>query len=222
MAGKWHKRRKVIMTMKNKRTAVLNQSKTGINRRILYAIFAACCLMAVTHLLSWPVFAAEEGGHSDGTGTVWRIINFAILVAALLLAARYFKLKDFFTSRKDSIKNELEEARRAKEAAERKVKEFELKLSLLDKRIEEIYREIRSEGELEKKKIVEEALLSAEKIKEQARITVEQEIKKAKEGIKGEIAQVAVEMAEEILRKELTAADHERLIREYLERVKLH
>ena len=208
--------------MKNEGTAVLNRGKNSIIRKMLDAIFAACCLMAVTSLLSWPVFAAEEGGHGDGTGTVWRIVNFAILVAALLLVARYLKLKDFFTSRKDSIKNELEEARRAKEEAERKMKEFELNLSLLDKRVEEIYREIRSEGELEKKKIVEEALRGAEKIKEQARVTVEQEIKKAKEGIKGEIAQVAVEMAEEILRKELTAADHERLIREYLERVKLH
>jgi len=105
--------------MKNEGTAVLNRGKNSIIRKMLDAIFAACCLPAVISLMAWPVFAAEEGGHGDGTGTVWRIVNFAILVAALLLAARYFKLKDFFTSRKDSIKNELEEARRAKEAAER-------------------------------------------------------------------------------------------------------
>ena len=101
-------------------------------------------------------------------------------------------------------------------------KDFEQKLILLDKKVEEIYKQIRAEGEIEKKRIIEEAMKLAEKIKEQTRFTAEQEIKKAREEIKGEIAQVAVEMAEEILRNEMTAADHERLIKEYLEKVRLH
>ncbi|MBI5328148.1 MAG: ATP synthase F0 subunit B [Deltaproteobacteria bacterium] len=175
-----------------------------------------CLLLAVS-----PALAAEEGGHESG-GMIWRIVNFAILVAALFLIARYLKLKDFFTNRRESIKFALEEAKKAKQEADEKVKEFELRLSLLNKKIEEIYGEIRTEGEIEKKKIVEEAIELADRIKEQARLAAEQEIKKAKEEIKGEIAKVAVEMAEEILRSELTAADHERLIKEYLEKVRLH
>src|SRR3990170_8078773 len=101
-------------------------------------------------------------------------------------------------------------------------KDFEQKLILLDKKVEEIYKQIRAEGEIEKKRIIEEAMKLAEKIKEQTRFTAEQEIKKAREEIKGEIAHVAVEMAEEILRHEMTAADHERLIKEYLEKVRMH
>ncbi|HKZ46567.1 MAG TPA: ATP synthase F0 subunit B [Thermodesulfobacteriota bacterium] len=153
---------------------------------------------------------------------IWRIINFAILAAAVFFIVRYFKVKDFFANRRESIKAELEEAKRAKEEADRKVKEFEQKLILLDQKIEEIYKEIRIEGEIEKKKIIEEAMKLADKIKEQTRFTAEQEIKKAREEIKGEIAHVAVEMAEEILRHEMTAADHERLIKEYLEKVRMH
>lgn len=166
--------------------------------------------------------AAEEGGHNGGSGMVWRIVNFAILIAAIFFIVRYLKLKDFFTNRKKSIIAELEEAKKAKEEAEKKVKEFELEFSSLDKKIEELYQKIREEGESEKKRIIEEAIKVADRIQEQARFAVEQEVKKAREEIKGEIAKVAVEMAEEILRNELTAADHERLIKEYLEKVRLH
>lgn len=169
-----------------------------------------------------PALAAEEGSHGGGSDMVWRIVNFAILAIALFLALRYLKVKDFFADRKKTIMVGLEEAKKAKEDAEKKVKEFELKFSSLDKRLEEIYQEIREEGEIEKKRIIEEAIKMAGRIQEQARLAAEQEIKKAKEEIKGEIARVAVEMAEEILRNEITAADHERLIKEYLEKVRLH
>ena len=186
----------------------------------LIPLFSFLILASLLYLAS-SVHAAEEGGH-DGGGMIWRIINFAILAAAVFFIVRYFKVKDFFANRRESIKAELEEAKRAKEEADRKVKEFEQKLILLDQKIEEIYKEIRIEGEIEKKKIIEEAMKLAEKIKEQTRFTAEQEIKKAREEIKGEIAHVAVEMAEEILRHEMTAADHERLIKEYLEKVRMH
>jgi len=173
-------------------------------------------------LYSTPVFAIEEGGHGGESGMVWRIVNFAILALAVFLIVRYLKVKDFFADRRNSIRAELEEAKKAKEDAENKLKEFELKFSAIDKRIKEIYQEIRSEGEIEKKRIIEEAIRLSDRIQEQARAAAAQEIKKAREEIKGEIAKVAVEMAEEILRSELTAADHERLIKEYLEKVRLH
>src|SRR3990170_2271280 len=121
-------------------------------------LLSAYCLLFTILCLISPVLAAEEGGHDAGgdNSTLWLIINFAILAVAVILIARYLKLKDFFASRKENIKRELDEAQ------------------------------------------------------------------KAKQEIKGEIAKVAVEMAEEILRHELTAADQERLIREYLEKVRLH
>ncbi|MBI3398911.1 MAG: ATP synthase F0 subunit B [Deltaproteobacteria bacterium] len=198
----------------------IQRSKAKIQKFLSYLPFTVhCSLLTVVS----TAFAAEEGGH-DGSaaGSVWRVINFTILVMAIFLIARYLKLKDFFADRKESIRIGLEEARKAKEEAERKVLEFEVKFNLLHKKIEEIHQEIKAEGEIEKKKIIEEAIRAAEKIKEQARLAAEQEIKKAKQEIKGEVAKVAVEMAEEILRHELTAADQERLIKEYMEKVRVH
>lgn len=169
-----------------------------------------------------PAIASEEGGHGNSSETIWRIINFAILVTALILIARYVKLKDFFANRKKNIIAELEDARKAKEEAEKKVEDFETQLVVIGKRIEAIHEEIREEGMIEKEKIIQEAKQMSIKIQEQAVFAIDQEIKKARIEIKKEIATVAVEMAEEILRSELTAADHEKLIKEYLEKVRLH
>lgn len=205
--------------MKSQKSEVRSQ-KSVI--RSFYSVF--CILYSEFCMLytASPVLAAEEGSHSGGSDMLWRIVNFAILAIALFFTFRYLKVKDFFADRKKIIMSGLEEAKKAKEYAEKKAKEFELKFSSLDKRLEEIYQEIREEGEIEKKRIIEEAIKMAGRIQEQAMLAAEQEIKKAKEEIKGEIAKIAVEMAEEILRNEMTAADHERLIKEYLEKVRLH
>jgi len=163
---------------------------------------------------------AEEGTEG-GSDLLWRIINFTILVVLLyLLLAK--RVKEFLTTRREAIKTALEEARKAREEAERKYREYEERLAILDKRIGKIFSELRAEGEIEKERIVEEAKKAAERIKEQSRLTVAQEVKKAKEGIKEEVARLVIEMAEEILRREIQHSDQERLIQEYLEKIRLH
>lgn len=212
--------------MKSQKSGVRNQeSEVRSQKSVIRSFYSVFCILYSEFCMLYtasPALAAEEGSHSGGSDMMWRIVNFAILAIALFLTLRYLKVKDFFADRKKIIMVGLEEAKKAKEDAEKKVKEFELKFSSLDKRLEEIYQEIKEEGELEKKRIIEEAIKMADRIQEQARLAAEQEIKKAKEEIKGEIARIAVEMAEEILRNEMTAADHERLIKEYLEKVRLH
>lgn len=212
--------------MKSQKSGVRNQkSEIRSQKSVIRSFYSVFCILYSEFCMLYtasPILAAEEGSHSGGSDMMWRIVNFAILAIALFLTIRYLKIKDFFADRKKTIMAGLEEAKKAKEDAEKKVKEFELTFSSLDKRLEEICQEIREEGEIEKKRIIEEAIKMAGRIQEQARLAAEQEIKKAKEEIKGEIAKVAVEMAEEILRNEMTAADHERLIKEYLEKVRLH
>src|SRR3990172_7668920 len=140
--------------MNNQKSKVKSQKQEARSKKqeklASYLLPLTSCLLFV---IASPVHAADEGGH-DGGGMIWRIINFAILAAAVFFIVRYFKVKDFFANRRESIKAELEEAKRAKEEADRKVKEFEQKLILLDQKIEEIYKEIRIEGEIEKKKII--------------------------------------------------------------------
>ena len=152
---------------------------------------------------------------------MWGVINFAVL-AGLLYFLLAKKLKGFLRDRSESIKTALSEAKAAKEEAERKYREYEAMAALLDRKIVEIADELRAEGIAERDRIIEEAKKTAEKMMEQAKTTIEQEIKKAREGIRGEVANLAVIMAGEMLKREIKPDDQERLIREYLDRMRLH
>ncbi|MBI5286395.1 MAG: F0F1 ATP synthase subunit B [Deltaproteobacteria bacterium] len=176
-------------------------------------------LLTAYCLLPTLAFGAEEGVEG-GKDLIWRVINFAILVGLLyLLLAK--RVREFLTTRRKAIETALEEARKAKEEAERKQKECEALFAAFNKRVEEIFRDLRAEGEIEKERIIEEARKSAKRMKEEAWLTAEQEIKKAREGIREEVVRLAIEMAEDILRKEITKADQERLVKEYLDRMKM-
>ena len=59
----------------------------------------------------------------------------------------------------------------------------------------------------------------AERIKEMAAMSIEQETKKAVQDLKKEIADLATQMAEDLLTKKVTFADQQKLVEEYLKKV---
>ena len=59
----------------------------------------------------------------------------------------------------------------------------------------------------------------SKRIEEQARITIDQEIKKAKEELQEEISEIAVNLAEELIKKNMKPEDEKRLISEYVNKV---
>ena len=165
-------------------------------------------------------FASSEGGHGD-SGMTWKIINFVILAVGVYLVWTK-SISGLLSRRGSEIKNAIEEARKAKDAADRNAAEYREKLAILDSRVAEIHNELKLEGEAEKARIIAESARSAESLKAQAKIAAEQEIKKARIEIREEAARLAVQLAEEILKKELSPADQERLVKGYLNNLRLN
>ncbi|OGP94455.1 MAG: hypothetical protein A2V53_01400 [Deltaproteobacteria bacterium RBG_19FT_COMBO_56_10] len=165
-------------------------------------------------------FASSEGGYGD-SGMTWKIINFVILAVGVYLVWTK-AISGLLTRRGSEIKNAIEEARKAKDAADRNAAEYREKLAILDSRVAEIHNELKLEGEAEKARIIAESARSAESLKAQAKIAAEQEIKKARIEIREEAARLAVQLAEEILKKELSPADQERLVKGYLNNLRLN
>jgi F-type H+-transporting ATPase subunit b len=179
----------------------------------------------ITTVIATVAFGVEGGGDggehgAEEGGSIWKIINFIILVVGIYIVWIKF-IKGMLAERREGIRKAMDEAKVARDDAERKRAEYEGKLKLLDSRVEEIYRELREEGEGEKERIIAEAERGAEKIKEQARVSAEQEIKKANEYIKREVARLAVGMAGEVLKREVKPSDQERLIDESLKTISL-
>lgn len=168
------------------------------------------------------VAMAAGGGHAD-SGVIlkdflWRCLNFALMVG--LLAYLLTKpIKRGLAGRREGIEKALAEAKQAKEAAEAKFAEYDLKLDRATEEINEISEAIRREGELEKAKIIESAKQMAIKIEQDAEKAAALEVAKARAELQREAVQLAVELAEELLKKNFTKEDDARLIDEYMKKV---
>jgi len=164
--------------------------------------------------------AEEEHGitHGQIMNFIWQCLNFAILVAVLF---KFLKepISNALKGRTEEIQKTFSDLEEKKREAELRYAEYEKKLSQIDKEAERILKTFIKQGEVEKEKIIKQAKESAERIKAQAGLYVQHELDKAKKELQKEIADLAVQMAEDIIRKNLNEQDHHKLISEYLEKV---
>ena len=162
--------------------------------------------------------AGGEGGPTNWLDFAMKVVNMIVLVGFLywLLAK---KIKEFFVGRQEGIKTTLEQARIAKEEAEQKYKEYTEKLEKATEEIAGISDMIRAQGQAEKERIIEDARKAAEKMKEDTQARVEQELKQAGNLLRAEAVKLSVEMAEELLKRNITGADHDAMVRDYLDKV---
>jgi F-type H+-transporting ATPase subunit b len=163
--------------------------------------------------------AAEEGGHASLLKEyIWKIINFAILVFILYKFGKK-PVADFLKKRTELIEKTLNEAKEAKEAALKALREAEERVKTKDVEVKEILDAARKSGELERDKIIEESGRLKEKILEQAKTNIDYELKHAKEAIKAEAVELAMELAEKKLKEKLSKEEQEKLLDESLVKI---
>jgi len=158
-------------------------------------------------------------------GSVWapldllyRTINFGVLAFILIFLLRK-PVPKVLASRRQGIKDQLDDLERQKQEAERQLAEYKEKFARLDEEVEKIVAEYIRDGEAAKANIIEEAKAAAEKLQEQAKKNIAHEFQKAKQQLKAEMAEQAVAMAEELIKKYINDEDQERIIDEYLTKV---
>lgn len=217
--------RKEIEASKTSALASLKEETKTIARQIADKVLdkkTASVLLALAFSTLIPsVGFAQEGEHGGGTGSTWKIINFVILAIGVYLVWTK-AIKGLLDKRSSEIKSSIDEAKAAKALSDAKAAEYREKLNLLENRIAGIHNELKLEGEAEKQRIIAEAEKAAVKVQEQAKVAAEQEIKKARLEIRAEAGRLAVGLAEEILKKEISPADQERLVKGYLTNLRLN
>ena len=179
-------------------------------------------LFTVLAVIPVTVFAAGGGGHAD-SGVVlkdflYRCFNFALMVGVLV----YFVNKPIrkgLKERSAGIEKTLAEAEAAKQAAEAKHREYTEKLAKATDEIASIAASIRHEGELERDKIVAAAKQMAAKIKREAENKAAGVVTKARTELREEASRLAVELAEDMLKKQVSSDDQKRLVDEYMQKV---
>ena len=177
-----------------------------------YLVISALLLLAVAVAL--PAIAAGGDGHADSgaivTDFIWRCFNFAVTVGILVYFVRK-PIKNALAGRREGISSALEEAEKARTDAEAKFAEYDEKLNKAESEISVITAELKREGELERDRIIAQAKESAEKIRTEAEKTAGFEVAKAKAELKAEATRLAVELAEELLKKNFSAKEKERV-----------
>ncbi len=172
--------------------------------------------------------SSSEGAHGGEKGKdrsadlrdlLYRFINFALLVIILFVAIRKSGLKDSLAGRIDEIKKRLEDLREEKEEAESKYRDIEKKLRDFEAKKREIIELFQKEGQAEKERIIAEANERAKQIVEQAGLSIQQEMQSAKDRLRRDVMELAATQAQEIIAKEMTDEDQERLVSEFIERV---
>ncbi len=179
------------------------------------------------HSVSGEDSHAEEGSHGASGGSLsatklkdlfWRVINFiALMIILVKFGAK--PIGSALAGRQRDIKDEISDLEARKAEAERSYREFEAKLSTVEKDIDRIVEKAVAQAEIEKVKIIEKAEQAAEDIQRQAKLTIQNEIMEARRTLKNDVADQAAVMAEELIIKNLTSDDQVKIIEDYLDKV---
>ncbi len=148
----------------------------------------------------------------------WRVLNFAVLVVILVKFGAK-PIANGLSGRQKAITEEIQGLEARRDAAENSYKEFTAKLASVEKDIDGIVEKAVAQAEIEKAKIIENAEKAAADIQRQAEMAIQNEITVARRNLKNEIADGAAVMAEELIVKNLTDADQEKIIEDYLSKV---
>jgi F-type H+-transporting ATPase subunit b len=184
---------------------------------VLFLIFLVCGGLGVA--------AASSGGsHGESEAKGWvatdtyRVMNFAALVIGLFILLRK-PVSQALQSRIKGIRDQLDDLESKKKTAEKKLAEYDERLSLLDQEAEKIISEYIRQGNEAKARILKEAESAAGRLEEQAQRNIEHEFNRAKVKLQEEVLEKALIKAEEIIKDRITVVDQEKLVNEYLEKV---
>jgi F-type H+-transporting ATPase subunit b len=193
--------------------------KRGTGELLTASKWIGSSLAATLCFLPTYVLASGAGMPIESPfALLMRVINFALLVALLFFLLRK-PMSNFVNGRHQKVREDLEEAQRAREEAEAHYKEMEQKLAEAQKEMTELKQMLIDQGKAEKEKILANAQREGERIRQQSEITAQQEIKKAQHLLRQEAVELAASMAETMLKERIQPKDHEILIDDYLEKL---
>jgi F-type H+-transporting ATPase subunit b len=173
---------------------------------------------AILALAPSAAFAATGGDEGGGWTFFWQVLNLVLLVAVLVWFGRA-PVRQYFGDRRHRVRESLDSSARLLAEAEARLAEWQQKLARLDDEIAATRETTRQLAEAERERILAEARTSAERIRRDAVLAVEQELRRARTTLRAEASELALELAERMLREELTADDRERLVAEFVERI---
>ena len=145
-----------------------------------------------------------------------------VAIFVLFLAASYFlfnPVRSMLEKRKSKIKDDLDEAAKAKEEAIASKDEYEAKLKDIEKEAEVIMADARKRALDNEHRIVEEAKAEAERIMERARTEAELEKQKAADEVKKQMVVLASMIAGKVVKASIDTTVQEAMVNDTLKEI---
>ncbi len=164
-------------------------------------------------LLTSSVVLASEGGEPNEM--FWKTVNTIVLLIALIWIFKKWGVP-FFKARRESIKNMVEEAQKAKEDSIKALKEAEAKLEEAQSKFKESLKIAEETAKKEREVALKEAEEIAQRIKEQAKEAVDVEIKRGEAELRRYAAKKALEISEKLIKENMNPEVEKEMIEKTL------
>ncbi len=184
-------------------------------------LLAGLVTLVVALVLTAAPAVAAEGGHAEGGesnlfagdigNALWTVIIF-VLVLVVLGKYAWGPILSNLQARENFITESLEKAKRDRDEAEARLKQYEEKLASARAEASAIVDEGRRDADVVKRRIEEDAHKEADRMIERARREIQIATDTATKELYSLSARLATDMATRIVGKELGPQDHERLI----------
>jgi F-type H+-transporting ATPase subunit b len=171
-------------------------------------------------LTPYPWRYENHDDHCDPRNEPVPLIANIINVAALFyLLARFGRkpIKEGLEKRKRNVMAEIDRARAIKASAVERLQKYKHDLEHLDEKLDALRHQYVTEGAVEEQRVRQDAAETLARMLGDAEFRIAQESKSAREELSREALEQALRAAEDLLKKSLTPADHQRLAEQYLE-----
>jgi len=166
------------------------------------------------------VLASEGGGGliNIDKSLFIQMINFAVLLF-ILVKLLYKPLLAKMDERTQAIRKSLDEAQAARAEAQREREEHAGRLQAAHAEAQAIRATALKEAGEEQRKLVEAARAEATRLVDAARSELAEDVRRARQELRQEVSDLAITVAERLIRKSLRDEDHRRIVQDAIARV---
>ncbi|WP_026583387.1 F0F1 ATP synthase subunit B [Bacillus sp. J33] len=167
-------------------------------------------------MLTNSLVLGAAGGGFNGGDILYQLVMFIILLA-LLKKFAWGPLMGIMQQREEHIAGEIEAAEQSRAEAKKLLEEQRTLLKEARTEAQGLIENAKKQGDVQREEIIAAARTEADRIKESAKLEIEQQKEQAVAAIREQVASLSVLIASKVIEKELSAADQEKLINEYIQ-----
>lgn len=177
-------------------------------------IVTAALTLAVFALVPAEALAAAEGEHEGILPTIAKLFNFAVLVGVLVYFLRA-PVAEYLRTRSTQIREALVTAAEMRRTATAQLEEIQRRLASLPAELDALKKRGAEDTAAEEARVAEVAKAEKARLLEQTRREIDMRLRVARRQLTEHAAQLAVQVAEDRIRRSITPEDQIRLLDRY-------